>query len=356
MSRRGTSAVLTRALVLAVSVLAVSVLAVPVATAQSISPERLNAIYGMSAEDMAATGMFTRSAWERLLGHLYGMKNTVYRDLVLEMVLNPESKVYGQKATQSFRASPAAAGKGHHSYPGGLPVHVLEWIEVAMSWADAYERVYKMEPIDRDLVIAALTLHDWAKVWYDFNTATGKIERPAWYPASWGDDKQKAKWKWMGEHGNVVYAELYHRNAPEALIVATVATHFDPHWDLDKDGEGLNPALKEAAATAKKPPIVVTKERTMAEWFLSTYTDGAWSFGHYLAPPITYEAVAAVAKDLGLAPDSRETSLLAWFVQTRVSDFRIYQVYQQAGFNKEAAKALVRAIIADSSSYEVPKR
>jgi len=325
-------------------------------TAQTISQDRLNAIYQMSAEDMSATGMFTRSAYERLLGYIYGMKNATYRDLVLDMMLNPESRVYGQKATQSFRASPAATGRGHHSYPGGLPVHVLEWIEVAMGWADAYEKVYKMTPIDRDLVIAALTLHDWAKVWYVFNTASGKIEKPAWYPASWGDDAHKAKWKWMGEHGNVVYAELYHRNVPDALIVATAATHFDPHWDLDKDGEGLNPALKEAAQTAKKPPIVVTKERTMAEWFLSTYTDGAWSFGHYLAPPVTYAAVTAVAQDLGLAPDSRETSLLAWFVQTRVSDFRVYQVYQQAGFDKDAAKALVRAVIADSSAYEVPKR
>jgi hypothetical protein len=93
MNRRGTSTVLPRALVLALAVLIVSVLAVPAATAQSISPERLNAIYRMSAEDMAATGMFTRSAWERLLAHLYGMKNTAYRELVLDMVLNPESKV-----------------------------------------------------------------------------------------------------------------------------------------------------------------------------------------------------------------------------------------------------------------------
>ena len=63
MSLRGIPAVLTRALILAVAVLAVSLVAVPAATGQSISPERLNAIYRMSAEDMAATGMFTRSAW-----------------------------------------------------------------------------------------------------------------------------------------------------------------------------------------------------------------------------------------------------------------------------------------------------
>ncbi|MBI3453254.1 MAG: hypothetical protein HY057_10625 [Rhodospirillales bacterium] len=310
----------------------------------------------MSAEDMATTGMFTRSAYDRLLGYLNGMRNKAYRDLVLDMVLAPRSQLLDKKATQSFLASPAAGGKGHHSYPGGLPVHVLEWVEVAMGWADAYERVYKMESIDRDMVIAALTLHDWAKVWYVFNTASGKIEKPEWYPAAWGGDEGKAKWKWMGEHGVIVYAELMHRNVSEALVVATAATHFDPHWDLEKGGEGLNPALKEAADLAKKPPIVVKKETTMGEWFLSTYTDGAWSFGHYIAPPVTYDAVAEVAKDLGFQPDSREASMLAWFVQTRVSDFRIYQIYQRAGFKKEAAKNFVRSVIADSSEYEVPKR
>ena len=38
------------------------------------------------------------------------------------------------------------------------------------------------------------------------------------------------------------------RGAPDAVVVATAASHFDPHWDLDKEGEGLNPALAEAFA------------------------------------------------------------------------------------------------------------
>ncbi|MGH7535233.1 MAG: hypothetical protein ACREMG_06575, partial [Gemmatimonadales bacterium] len=90
--------------------------------AQSIPDSRLQAIYAMSAEDMAATGAFTRGAYERLLGYIYGIQNTQIRNLVVDMVLNPQFTLLGKKATQSYLASPAAAGKGHHSYPGGLPV------------------------------------------------------------------------------------------------------------------------------------------------------------------------------------------------------------------------------------------
>lgn len=114
----------------------------PEAFAQAVPETRLKAIYAMSPEDMAATGAWTRSAYDRLLAHINGIKDKATRDLVLDLVLRPESKVFKAKATQSFLASPAAGGKGHHYYPGGLPVHALEWVDVAMAWADAYEKIY----------------------------------------------------------------------------------------------------------------------------------------------------------------------------------------------------------------------
>lgn len=323
--------------------------------AQQVPETRLKAIYAMTPEEMANTGAWTRSAYDQMLARIRAFKDPSLRDLVLDMVLKPESKVFNARATQTYLASPAAGGRGHHYYPGGLPVHVLEWIDVAMAWADAYERIYKVRKIDRDLIIAALVLHDWAKVWYEWDPKTGKVARPAWYPASWGGDKGIAKWKWMGEHGAVAYAELYARGAPEKLIVATAATHFDPHWDLEKDGEGLNPALAEAAKIAGKPPIVVQRGKQMLEWWFSTYTDGAWSFSHYIAGFTGVDAVAAVAKDLGLASDSLEAQKLSWFVLSRVSDYRLYEVYQEAGYSMEAAKALVLSVLRDSSAYEVKK-
>lgn len=325
------------------------------ANAQAVPEARLKAIYAMSPQEMAANGAWTKSAYDRMLGYVNGMQDKVMRDLVLDFVLRPESTVFKAKATQSFLASPAAGGRGHHYYPGGLPVHSLELIEVSMAWADIYEKTYGVKKVNRDLVIATIVLHDSAKVWYEWDPKTGKITKPAWFPASWGGETGKAKWKWMGEHGAVVYAELYARGAPEALIVGTASSHFDPHWDLNKDGEGLNPALAEAAKLAGKPPIVVVPGKLMMEWFFPTYTDGAWSFSHYVAGFTGVDAVAAVAKDLGLEPGSLEANKLGMFVLSRVSDYRLYEVYQAAGFRMEAAKELVLSVLKDSSAWEVKK-
>lgn len=332
------------------------VMTMPAAHSQAPVPEaRIKAILAMSPQEMAETGLWTKSAYDKLLGHINGMKDEKLRALVLEFVLKPEAKVFNAKATQSFLASPAAGGRGHHFYPGGLPVHALEWIEVAKGWADTYERVYGVKKVNRDMIVASLVLHDWAKVWYEWDLTTGTIKRPAWYPQSWGGDKGKAKWKWMGEHGAVVYAELIHRGVPDDIIVATAAAHFDPHWDLDREGEGLNPALAEAAKIANKPPIVVKAKQQHFEWWFATYTDGAWSFSHYIAAGVAYDAIDAAAVDLGLKAGSPEANRLGWFVLSRVSDFRIYEVYQDAGFKLEAAKALVLEILKDSSAYEVKK-
>jgi hypothetical protein len=43
-------------------------------------------------------------------------------------------------------------------------------------------------------------------------------------------------------------------------------------------------------------------------------------------------------------------------VLSRVSDYRIYEVYQSAGFKADAAKDFVLSVLKDSASYEVPKR
>jgi hypothetical protein len=323
------------------------------AQAPAVPEARLKAIYAMTPQQMAETGKWTKAAYDRMLGAINAIKDKELRELVLDMVLKPESKVFKAKATQSFLASPAAGGKGHHFYPGGLPVHVLEWIDVSMAWADAYEKIYNVKKIDRDMVVAALVLHDWAKVWYEWDPSTGKVVKPAWYPQSWGGEQGKAKWKWMGEHGAVAYAELFHRGAPERIIVATASSHFDPHWDLDKEGEGLNPALAEAAKIAGKPPIVVQPRKQMLEWWFPTYTDGAWSFSHYIAGFTGIEAVEAVAKDLGITPGSLEANKLSWFVLSRISDYQIYEAYQEAGFDMGAAKKLILSVLVDSSAYEV---
>jgi hypothetical protein len=221
-----------------------------------------------------------------------------------------------------------------------------------LGWSDTWEKVYGVK-LDRDLIVAGLILHDWGKLWFLFDDGSGKIREPDWYPKAWGT---KANWKWMGGHGAVLYAELIARGIPTDLLFSAASAHFDPYWALEKDGEGMNPALREAAEIAKKPAPVVKPEERMAEWWLVTFTDEAWSFSTMVAARFAFELLEETAKDLGLKPDSREANKLAWFVLSRVGDFKIYEVYQKAGFHREAVKQFVRSVLDDPAPYEVPKR
>ena len=326
------------------------------ATAGEVPQARLEAIYAMSPEQMARTGAWVRTNYDRMMAYVLSIEDPGIRNLVLDLVNHPRSTVFNEQAQEnSYRLSPAAGGPGHHHYPGGLAVHAVENIEISLGWADTFARIHGVQGINRDIIIAALVLHDWAKVWYEWDAATGKVARPEWFPGYWGGQEGIAKWKWMGGHGAIVYAELLKRGAPTELVVATAASHFDPHWDLDKadGGEGLNAALAEAAELADVPAPQVDADKRMAEWWMIVYSDGSWSFSHYLAGKSAHKWVREVARDLGVDPESAEANKLALFVLSRISDFKLYSIYQNSGFDADAVKKTILSILEDSSNYEV---
>jgi len=331
-----------------------------VASAQADVPaKRLEEIYAMSPERMGGTSKWIRARYDQLLVHIRSIKDPKIRALVLDMVTTPRSTVFNATAERdAFLIAPAAGGPGHHFYPGGLAVHAVENIEVSLGWADAMAKVHGVDNTNRDIIIAALTLHDWAKVWYRWDPATATVKRPDWFPAYWGGEQGIAKWRWMGGHGAIVYAELMKRGAPTDLIIATAAAHFDPFWDVDKvDGkEGLNAALAEAAKLAGVPAPKVDPAKRMAEWWMIVYSDGSWSYSHYIAGQFAHAWARDVAKDLGIDPKSPQANKLANFALTRLSDFKLYSQYQAAGYDASVPKKAILGVLRESSAHEMAAR
>jgi hypothetical protein len=326
------------------------------AGAQSEVPaKRLEEIYAMSPERMGHSSKWIRAKYDQLLAHIRSIKDPKIRELVLDMVVTPRSTIFNATAERdAFLVAPAAGGPGHHFYPGGLAVHAVENIEVSLGWADAVAKVHGVDNTNRDIIIAALTLHDWAKVWYQWDAATATIKRPDWFPQYWGGEQGIAKWRWMGGHGAIVYAELMKRGAPMDLVIATAAAHFDPFWDVDKvDGkEGLNAALAEAAKLAGVPAPKVDPAKRMAEWWMVVYSDGSWSYSHYIAGQFAHAWARDVAKDLGIDPKSPQANKLANFALTRLSDFKLYSMYQGAGYDAAVPKRAILAVLKDSKALE----
>jgi hypothetical protein len=331
----------------------------PTASGQEVPQERIDQILAMTPLEMAKTGAWTTAAYDRLMGYLNSIEDPELRSFVLAMYDNPESTVFDAKADpEALRMVPATGGPGHHHYPGGLAVHLVEVIEIALGWVDTFENVHGVRNTDRDLIIAELSLHDWSKVWYNWDMETGAVKKPDWYPASWGGKDGIAKWGWMGEHGSVVYSEMLKRGAPQELLFGAASAHFDPQWDveiIDKDGkgQGFNPAMAEAAALAGTDAPVLDPDQVQVEWFLATYSDGSWSFSHYKAGKFAHKWIRMVAEDIGIDSESPEASRLAWFVLSRISDFKLYRIYQDSGFSQDAVKAEILAVIQNSSAYEV---
>ena len=331
----------------------------PLAISAEVADTRINQILAMTPTKMAKTGAWTVAAYDRLMGYINSIEDPELRGFVLDMYTNPRSTVFkGTASPDALRTAPATGGPGHHHYPGGLAVHLVEVIEIALGWMETFESVHGIRTTDRDLIIAELALHDWSKVWYDWDENTGTVKKPDWFPKSWGGKDGIARWGWMGEHGAVVYSEMLKRNAPQKLLFGSASAHFDPQWDVDitdKEGrkQGFNAAIVEAAnyAGTKAPAIDLDQRRV--EWFLATYSDGSWSFSHYVAGQSAHKWIRAVAKDIGIDPASPKASRLAWFVLSRLSDFKLYSIYQNSGFSADAVKETILSILKDSSAYEV---
>jgi hypothetical protein len=331
---------------------------VGMAVSQEITPARLEQINAMSPEKMARTGAWTRANYDKMMGYIYSIEDRGIRSLVLDFVNNPRSTVFDATVDKNaYRYAPAAGGPGHHFYPGGLAVHAVENIEISLGWSNVMSSIHGVNNVNRDIIIASLVLHDWAKVWYNWDEKNG-VSRPTWFPEYWGGQEGIAKWKWMGGHGAIVYAELMKRGAPAELIIGTAAAHFDAYWDLDRakdNSEGLNAALAEAAKLAKVPAIKVDPAKRMAEWFMIVYSDGSWSYSHYVAGQFAHNWIREVAQENGIDPKSPQANRLAQFVLTRISDFKLYSMYQGAKFDASVPKKAILSILKDSAPYEVPE-
>ena len=180
---------------------------------------------------------WTRANYDKMMGYVYSIEDRGIRSLVLDFVNNPRSTVFDATVDKNaYRYAPAAGGPGHHFYPGGLAVHAVENIEISLGWSNVMSSIHGVNNVNRDIVIASLVLHDWAKVWYNWDEKNG-VSRPTWYPEYWGGQEGIAKWKWMGGHGAIVYAELMKRGAPAELIIGTAAAHFDA-YSGSRQGQG----------------------------------------------------------------------------------------------------------------------
>ncbi len=64
-----------------------------------------------------------------------------------------------------FKIAPGSSFDSHNNFPGGLIIHTLTNIELAIDNIESFKKIYPKLTIDRDNIVAAFLMHDIMKSW-----------------------------------------------------------------------------------------------------------------------------------------------------------------------------------------------
>jgi hypothetical protein len=146
----------------------------------------------------------------------------------------------------SFNAAPGSAFHGHHSYPGGLPIHEANNDQSDINFADLYRGTYgssgagslpvvKGEKrqsnvyINQDVILAAPIWHDWAKsMVFQWNQDGSEFTE-----LNFGGTGTNDAWGTPGDsrtggHHMISIAESMRRGMPPELVITQASAHSAP--------------------------------------------------------------------------------------------------------------------------------
>jgi hypothetical protein len=147
---------------------------------------------------------------------------------------------------QSFEAAPGGNAGSHHDWPGGLADHEQFNLSLALSLAALYEAESGL-PVDRDVLVAAVLWHDWAKTLVLTFHPDGRL----------AEERAIAG---AGAHHVLGLAEAMARGLPPTLILTQACAHVAP---VGEDSRKVEAWLKAAAIIARTEwtlPAVATRE------------------------------------------------------------------------------------------------
>ena len=155
------------------------------------------------------------------------------------------------KLPQPYLSAPGSVFGGHHSQPGGLPVHVAVNLTSAIHLADTYRKVYGTPGsnglpavrsagagatdtdglVDQDIAIGTPIWHDWAKTMVFQWNADGSEYAEMNFGGNgktdaWGAPGASSK---TGGHHLIGVAEGMARGMPPAFLIAHASAHGAPN-------------------------------------------------------------------------------------------------------------------------------
>ncbi len=356
-----------------------------------LEPRRsLENIVAMSPEEMARASRLIVGTYNELLQTANSLEDEGYRRLMRECIAAPKvsflelypsdddrRKMFnemvklgffsaeddpdhvwprGHMDPQTYLTAPSSHNDFYNAHPGGLALTVAYNIRTADAYTENYRQMYGL-PINRDLPVVSLLVHEYPKVWlYQWLDDGSWLEEPRTvYDDTW--------------HAHCVYvtAELMYRRYDSRIVMAMAAAHQMSMLDASMDGRavvanwiGLDRVchfIKAAAVMAQVDPVDYgLLERKNGELVLATQpaeqwvvhlADMNWPYTMGAAHLYTWPLLKQIAADDFALSDAdlegRPFNQLKNYVWSQLGQIPLYEIYVREGF--DTARATVARMV-----------
>jgi hypothetical protein len=356
-----------------------------------LAPQRrLDEVIAMSPEDMARSSLMIMGIYTELLRTAASLEDEGYRRLMTECIVRPKvtflemypsdedrRKLFNEMvklgffnaednpdyvwptdhmSPQTYLTAPSSHNDFYNAHPGGLALTVAYNIRMADAYTQNYRQVYGV-PINRDVSVAGLLVHEYPKVWlYQWQKDGTWLEEPRTvYHDTW--------------HAHCIYvtAELMHRRFDSRIVMAMAAAHQLAFLNAAMDGrlvvanwQGLERVahfIKAAAVLANVDPVdygllerkgeeVVLTPQPAEQW-VTHLADMNWPYTMGAAHLYTEPLLREYAQD-GLKIGSGDLTgkpfnQLKNYVWSQLSQITLYEILVREGVDA-ARKTLSRLV------------
>jgi hypothetical protein len=356
-----------------------------------LAPQRrLDEVIAMSPEDMARSSLMIMGIYNELLRTAASLEDEGYRRLMTECIVRPKvtflemypsdedrRKLFnemvklgffnaednpdyvwpiGHMSPQTYLTAPSSHNDFYNAHPGGLALTVAYNIRMADAYTQNYRQVYGV-PINRDVSVAGLLVHEYPKVWlYQWQKDGTWLEEPRTvYDDTW--------------HAHCIYvtAELMHRRFDSRIVMAMAAAHQLAFLNATMNGrlvvanwQGLERVahfIKAAAVLANVDPVdygllerkgeeVVLTPQPAEQW-VTHLADMNWPYtmgaAHLYTAPLLREFAENRLKVGGADLTGKPFNQLKNYVWSQLSQITLYEILVREGADA-ARKTLNRLV------------
>lgn len=351
---------------------------------------KVEQVIAMSPEQMARASRLVMGTYNELLQTAASLENDQYRELMTECITSPKVtflEIYpkqqdrdrlfaemvrlgffnreddpehvwppGNMEPQTYLTAPSSHNEFYNAHPGGLAVTVAFNIRMADAYTQNYRQMYGL-PINRDLPVASLLVHEYPKVWlYQWlDDGTWREEPRTVYDDTW--------------HAHCIYvtAELMYRRYDSRIVMAMAAAHQLSYLEASMDGrkvvcnwrglERVAHFIRAAAVMAQVDPVdyglLERKGDQMvlapvpAEQWVTHLADMNWPYSMGAAQLHTWPFLKQVARtDLALSEkdlQGKPFNQLKNYVWSQLGQIGLYEILVREGF--DAARKTVQRLV-----------